>query len=97
MTNLYIIRCGDTQLFKIGISKNSNNRIKQLQTGNPNKLKLLFDFKINDKYNVSASQIESTIHHFIKEYNNKHVLNEWFKLTDNEVVYIAKCLLDNFE
>lgn len=96
MTNLYIIRCGDTQLFKIGISKNCSKRIKQLQTGNPNKLKLLFEFKINNRESVKASKIESTIHTFLKEHEDKHVLNEWFKLTNDEVVNIAKCLLNSF-
>ena len=95
---LYIIRCGKTQLFKIGISNNPESRCKQLQTGNPENLKVYFQFEINNnKYsNIEASQIECTIHRFLKEYNKKHVLNEWFNLTDDEVVKIAECLIKIF-
>ena len=32
----------------------------------------------------------------VKEYVGKHILNEWFNLTDNEVVKIAECLIQNF-
>ena len=70
MQELYIIRCGKTQLFKIGISKDPKKRCKQLQTGNPHILKILFTFKLNEKYcNIEASQLESTIHKFLKQYN----------------------------
>lgn len=97
MQKLYIIRCGDTHLFKIGISKDPEKRIKQLQTGNPNLLKLLYQFAVAEKIPVPASKIEATIHSFLKEYHNKHVINEWFELTNDEVVNIAKCLIENFK
>ena len=97
MQKLYIIRSGETQLFKIGISKDPDKRLKQLQTGNPNLLKIYFTFQINNKYqNIKAVNIETTLHNFLKEYVRKHILNEWFNLTDNEVVKIAECLIQNF-
>jgi len=98
MQKLYIIRSGETQLFKIGISKDPDKRLKQLQTGNPNLLKIYFTFQINNKYqNVKAVNIETTIHNFLQEYTGKHILNEWFNLTDNEVVKIAECLIQSFK
>ena len=61
MQELYIIRCGDSDLFKIGISKYPEKRLKQLQTGNPHILKILFTFKVSEKYkNIEAQKIEHT-------------------------------------
>lgn len=95
---LYIIRCGKTQKFKIGISKDPQKRCKQLQTGNPEVLKIYFIVKINDKYqNVEAVKIETIIHQFLKEHDGKHIINEWFELSDDMVVKIAECLIKSFE
>lgn len=43
--DLYIIQSDVTGNIKIGRSKNPQKRLKQLQTGNPNKLKLIAEFK----------------------------------------------------
>ena len=43
--NLYIIQSDVTGMIKIGRSKDPQKRLKQLQTGNPNKLKLIAEFK----------------------------------------------------
>lgn len=43
--NLYIIQSNNNGLIKIGRSKNPQKRLKQLQTGNPNKLKLIYTFE----------------------------------------------------
>ena len=43
--DLYIIQSDFTGMIKIGRSKDPNKRLKQLQTGNPNKLKLIASFK----------------------------------------------------
>ena len=89
MTFIYIIRCDKQNLFKIGISNNVDKRLKQLQTGNPYKLKCIYKIK---SLEIKASKIEATIHQFLKEANKKHVLNEWFNLSDDEVFNLAKCL-----
>ena len=99
MNKIYIISNGekkqDSQFnyYKIGVSKSPQTRIKQLQTGNPNKLKLLFEAEIKK---ADAYKVEKTIHNFFKEHEGKHVYNEWFKLTDDEVVNIAKLLIESF-
>lgn len=43
--DLYIVQSNVTGMIKIGRSKNPDKRLKQLQTGNPNKLKLIASFK----------------------------------------------------
>ena len=42
--NLYIIQSDLTGMIKIGRSKDPVKRLRQLQTGNPNKLKLIASF-----------------------------------------------------
>ena len=88
---IYIMRNGDTNMYKIGISKNSNKRKKQLQTGNPNEIKVMFSCKIDP--GIKAKDVELTIHHFLKE-NDKWIRGEWFSLTRDEVLSIAKILLN---
>ena len=92
MKKIYIISSGN-HLFKIGVSKCPSQRLSQLQTGNPNKLKILFQCSING---ADTYKVENTIHKYLKELKNKHVLNEWFRLTDDEVVNIASLLLQSF-
>ena len=87
----------DTDLERI-FSKDPQKRCKQLQTGNPEVLKIYFIIKINDKYqNVEAVKIETIIHQFLKEHDGKHIINEWFELSDDMVVKIAECLIKSFE
>ena len=43
--NLYIIQSDLTGMIKIGRSKDPAKRLNQLQTGNPNKLKLIASFE----------------------------------------------------
>lgn len=45
MSDLYFIQSEKTGMIKIGRSKNPEKRLKQLQTGSPNKLKLIAVFK----------------------------------------------------
>jgi hypothetical protein len=81
---VYLIRLGDTDVYKIGFSKNPKNRIKYLQTANPYKLTLV------DSYLCSrASLVEGTMH---RRYNSMKVDENEIKLTgeffrlDNDTV-----------
>ncbi len=87
---IYIMRNGNTNLYKIGISQHCNKRKKQLQTGNPNEIKLLYRCYIDPE--IKAVNVETTIHQYLKE-NNKWIRGEWFRLTETEVYSIAKLLL----
>lgn len=72
---------------KIGISKNHPEfRVKQLQTGNSNKIDILKFY--NSK---NYKRIEKWLHN---RYSTKKTLseNEWFKLNDDEVInFIETC------
>jgi predicted GIY-YIG superfamily endonuclease len=61
---------------KIGITKNINRRLKELQTASPFKLEVIKSFDVSgDK---KAKAIESTCHKILKR-AGKHLSGEWFK------------------
>lgn len=65
-------------LYKIGVTKRSvKNRLKELQTGNPNKLSIVSIFKSKYPY-----ELENSIHRYYS-INNK--LNEWFVLEKQDI------------
>ena len=80
---VYIIKAGKHT--KVGISKNLQNRFKEIQTANPYVLELVFT-KIVD----NAQAVEKSIH---KEYSNFHILGEWFILSDKQINDIMNHLL----
>jgi RNA processing factor Prp31 len=72
---------GEKELFKIGITKTSiEKRIKSLSTGNPNKISLLKSYS-----SKNYKEIEKWLHS--KYFSNKtESKNEWFYLTDEQVI-----------
>ena len=88
---IYIMRNENTNQYKIGISQNSHKRKQQLQTGNPNEIKLIYLCKIDP--GIKAIDVETIIHRYLKV-KHKWIRGEWFSLTENEVFKIAKLLLD---
>jgi|694.fasta_scaffold91363_4 hypothetical protein len=77
---VYLINEIDTNNFKIGISKKpaSDGRIKNLQTGNHNKLIILFEIK-----SKCHTTLEKTLH---RTYSDKHLRGEWFNLPNPDIV-----------
>ncbi|WP_342597390.1 GIY-YIG nuclease family protein [Cyanobacterium aponinum UTEX 3222] len=71
-----ILDRGSMNKVKIGWSKNPHNRIRQLQTGHPNKLELIAQWNVPRYY-------EKRIHRalFLKKTNT---LREWFSCSDIE-------------
>lgn len=67
---IYIIQELTTKHIKIGVSHNPSTRIKQMQTGNSNKLHLLDSIPVDDAYKV-----ERKLHHELRQYK---VRGEWF-------------------
>lgn len=63
--------------YKIGISKTPEKRLKSLQTGNPNKLEIIFLFQT--KWNTL---LETTLH---RTFNIERETGEWFSLTSEQV------------
>ena len=83
MRSVYLIRGNDSN-YKIGIAKNPKQRLKQLQTGNSDKLTLIETYE-----SEFASKIESALHHW---YGHARSEGEWFDLSiEVELDFVRKC------
>jgi predicted GIY-YIG superfamily endonuclease len=84
MRSVYLLKEDENQYYKIGISKNTKRRIKQLQTGSAGEISLHNEF-ISDY----ASKIEKALH---RKYNTYKVKGEWFNLTLEQVkAFLQDC------
>lgn len=87
METIYLIgQSNDTNYYKIGRTKHikASERIPGLQTGNPSELYIVREFKTD-----RSSVLESMLH---RHFNKKRVLNEWFELSDEDVLgFIKQC------
>jgi predicted GIY-YIG superfamily endonuclease len=84
MEYVYLIQCEATGNTKIGRSKNPEERIKSLQTSNAGKLRIISKIVCNDG---DAHLLEQRLH---KEYKDKRLHGEWFKLTRDDIEIISK-------
>lgn len=77
---IYFIECmsGRTQYIKIGFSDNPEQRIKELQTGNPIKLKLLATMP-------GCKNMEKQFHAYFETTRVEN--SEWFKVRKNGRLY----------
>ena len=84
MKYVYLIQSLESGYYKIGVSNNPQKRIKQLQTGNPTVLRLIYTFE--SEY---SHQIESFFH---KRFSYCRKEGEWFDLDIiNEVNFLDEC------
>jgi len=72
--NFYIIVETDTNICKIGVSIDIEERVKSLQTGNSSKLKLNSGFYCKVPY-----KLETIVKNYCKEY---HRIGEWYNIED---------------
>ena len=83
---VYIVKCGDFNLYKVGVSKSKpKQRLSSLQSGCPFPL-----YMIELHYCNYYSLLESEIHKRYKKYNK---MGEWFELTDAQLL----CLKSEIE
>lgn len=76
---LYIIQYGNTNQYKIGITKNLNKRISELQVGSPYELKLVKIWTHTRREKIE--EYERVIHRYlIKEGYQIRKDSEWFRL-----------------
>lgn len=79
MGTVYLINAWGTDKYKIGITKSDvEKRIKQLQTGCPDKIVL-----VNTYESKNYRHLESWLH---REHTSKRVEGEWFILEDEDVL-----------
>ena len=76
---LYIIQYGNTNQYKIGITKNLNKRISELQVGSPYELRLVKIWTHTRREKIE--EYERVIHRYlIKEGYQIRRDSEWFRL-----------------
>ena len=87
---VYLLSDDNKQHFKIGVTRgNLENRIKKLQTGNPMKILLI------DYYETPYPfRLEKMLH---DKFQYKNVLNEWYELTEQEVLDFKKICIEKEE
>ena len=79
---IYIIS-NDQGFIKVGVSKHPEKRVKQLQTGNENKLTLIFTEEFECARN-HLLHIEKSIHSNLKRIATKKI-GEWFFVEDSKL------------
>lgn len=81
---VYLLKIQENGIYKIGVSKNVEKRVKQLQTGNTEQIYLVNKFHSNYPY-----KIESYLHNI---YKSNTISGEWFYLSDDDVnSFIDNC------
>lgn len=80
---VYLITNSENSVYKIGVTRcyEENKRLKSIQTGNSQKLKMVMTFCTSWPF-----RLETMLHNRFKEYR---VLGEWFELPQDVV--------DNFD
>lgn len=81
----FVVEKSNKPNLKIGYSRDSNNRLSSLQTGNPNKLILLWTFEAADR------GTEKEIHKALEDYR---LQGEWFKWCREVMVYLDNFIFD---
>lgn len=89
LQTMYILRNGDTNQYKIGITNNLNARIAKLQTGCPGELKIV---KIYTHYNREViKRYERVLHRYYTKCGCRIRSNgEWFELRIPDITFLCK-------
>jgi len=84
MNKIYLIKSLNEGVYKIGVSKNPNKRLNDLQTGNPSPIKILYLYESENAY-----KIEKALHNRYSHFNT-HL--EWFELSiKEEITFLETC------
>ena len=87
---IYIIG-SDKPPYKIGISKNPELRLKNIQTGHPHRLQIL---ELRETDSKRTKLLESVIHKHLDQYRMK---GEWFNIPLNEAILHVDFALIRYE
>lgn len=80
IAQVYLLRLGDTNYFKVGMTTDINGRVASLQTATPFDLHLIAAAE-----HPNAFAVEKDMHEMLKPC---HVRNEWFMCEQTEIVRI---------
>lgn len=77
MGYVYLIEDQDNKRYKIGVTRNLEKRLRNLQTGNSNKIKLIESFLTEYPF-----RLETMLHNKFKQF---HHYNEWYELDEANI------------
>lgn len=84
---VYIIKVLNENLYKIGVAKDVNQRLKQLSTGNSKKLKIYKHFQSEFSFLLETN--------LKNKFSYYHVNGEWFELNEHILAniedYVSLC------
>lgn len=84
MKEVYLLKSSYTGYYKIGVSKNTAKRIKQLQTGTSEEIDVVHIYKSDIPF-----KLETALHNFYSMYK---VNREWYNLPlEVELEYLDFC------
>lgn len=84
LKQVYLLKSDYTGHYKIGVSKNAAKRVKQLQTGSSENIKLIFTYMSEIPY-----KLETALHNY---YSMFKVNREWYCLSlENELEFLNLC------
>lgn len=84
MDKIYLIKSLNEGVYKIGVSKSPNKRLKEVQTGNPSPIDILYLYETENAY-----KIEKALHNRYSQYNTH---GEWFELSiKEELSFMETC------
>lgn len=84
-TYIYLLQQGNTNFYKIGITKSIEHRLRQLQSGCPEKLKVV-------RYIKGRHQDEKYLHYKHQAYKK---VGEWFELTEQQAATALELPMKN--
>lgn len=81
---IYLIQSLESSKYKIGISKNPQKRLKQIQTGSAEEIRLVAQYETENYGHIEK--------YFHRKYEYLNTIGEWFNLTlENELSFIDEC------
>lgn len=81
---VYLIQSLESSKYKIGVSNKPLKRLKQIQTGNAEEIRLVTQYETSN-----YGQIEKYFH---RKYEYLNTIGEWFNLTlEDELSFIDEC------
>lgn len=86
---LYILRDGNTNNYKIGITKDLNQRLRGVQTGCPHELQIVKLWKHTQKQVIQ--KYERVLHRYFRKCGCQvETQGEWFELTQVDIAMLCR-------
>ena len=79
-TEIYLLRCGNSNFYKIGIAEDVSLRLKTIQNYSPYHIHLLATIS-------GGSKLEAALH---RRFSKQRHRGEWFRFSEEEVKEIIK-------